>query len=186
MFCINCGKELPEGAKFCLECGQAVPNTSASGATEQASEPEPEPIDSYALILLSYGKHFGKCQKAIANQLGCSSKEVEDALLVVRDNRYSGLVLAVDKPMEEMEELAKPFEELNCNIKTIPYYMDQGMNVGQIIDINLTGNRRPQCPVCGSTNIHRILIGDRILTGVTLQYNKRFHTFECGDCGYTF
>ena len=26
MFCINCGKELPEGAKFCMMCGAKVPN----------------------------------------------------------------------------------------------------------------------------------------------------------------
>ena len=31
-FCMNCGNELPEGAKFCLECGTSV------GTSEQKEE----------------------------------------------------------------------------------------------------------------------------------------------------
>lgn len=38
MFCSNCGKELPNGAKFCSACGQPVESPV------QASEPKPEPV----------------------------------------------------------------------------------------------------------------------------------------------
>lgn len=33
-YCMNCGKELPDGAKFCAECGTAV-NAAASGNSNQ-------------------------------------------------------------------------------------------------------------------------------------------------------
>ncbi len=36
-FCINCGSELPDGAKFCMSCG--TPNSAAT-----ASAPEPAPV----------------------------------------------------------------------------------------------------------------------------------------------
>jgi len=31
MFCIKCGKELPEDAQFCLKCGTAIPSTTGMG-----------------------------------------------------------------------------------------------------------------------------------------------------------
>ena len=37
MFCINCGQELPDGAKFCPACGTGVPGTPAP-----AGDPAPE------------------------------------------------------------------------------------------------------------------------------------------------
>ncbi len=53
-FCINCGKQLPEGAKFCLECGTPVASIpSPAPVPEPVSEPvvetpapvpEPEPV----------------------------------------------------------------------------------------------------------------------------------------------
>ena len=39
-FCINCGSELPDGAKFCMSCG--TPNAAAAAAP--APEPAPEPV----------------------------------------------------------------------------------------------------------------------------------------------
>lgn len=37
MFCSNCGKELPDNAKFCSACG------ASAGMLTQAPEPQPEP-----------------------------------------------------------------------------------------------------------------------------------------------
>lgn len=34
-YCMNCGKELPDGAKFCFECGAAVTATSSSSSTQR-------------------------------------------------------------------------------------------------------------------------------------------------------
>lgn len=34
-YCLNCGKELPAGAKFCAECGTAVDATSNSSSTQR-------------------------------------------------------------------------------------------------------------------------------------------------------
>ena len=42
-FCINCGNQLPDGAKFCMNCGTPVPAVPQS-APETISEPTPEPI----------------------------------------------------------------------------------------------------------------------------------------------
>ena len=49
MFCSNCGKQLPDGAKFCAECGQPIripekPIVNEEPAPVSAPEPEPEPI----------------------------------------------------------------------------------------------------------------------------------------------
>lgn len=45
MFCMNCGKKLPEGARFCTDCGYAVlPVQFADAGTAPAAEPQtPEP-----------------------------------------------------------------------------------------------------------------------------------------------
>ncbi|MBQ6319377.1 MAG: zinc ribbon domain-containing protein [Lachnospiraceae bacterium] len=40
-FCINCGSELPDGAKFCMSCG--TPNAAAAAVPAPAPEPMPEP-----------------------------------------------------------------------------------------------------------------------------------------------
>ena len=34
-FCMNCGKQLPDGAKFCLECGTKLGNLNAEQATQR-------------------------------------------------------------------------------------------------------------------------------------------------------
>jgi len=38
MYCPNCGKELPEGAKFCDKCGSSADGTSTTPQTDPASE----------------------------------------------------------------------------------------------------------------------------------------------------
>jgi ribosomal protein L37AE/L43A len=38
MYCPNCGKEMPEGAKFCDKCGSSADGTSATPQTDTASE----------------------------------------------------------------------------------------------------------------------------------------------------
>lgn len=46
-FCINCGKQLPEGAKFCLECGTpvaVVPAAAPAPAPAPTPAPEPTPV----------------------------------------------------------------------------------------------------------------------------------------------
>ena len=54
-FCINCGKQLPDGSKFCLNCGTPVPTVPEPAPApvvepvpelipEPVPEPEPEPI----------------------------------------------------------------------------------------------------------------------------------------------
>ena len=40
MFCSNCGKQLPDNAKFCPDCGQPI----IIPETTYVSEPEPEPV----------------------------------------------------------------------------------------------------------------------------------------------
>lgn len=35
MFCVNCGKEIKEGAKFCIECGAAVTDNLQETVTER-------------------------------------------------------------------------------------------------------------------------------------------------------
>jgi len=42
-FCINCGNQLPDGAKFCMNCGTPVPSVPEP-APEPDSETVPEPV----------------------------------------------------------------------------------------------------------------------------------------------
>lgn len=37
-FCMNCGKELPEGAKFCLECGTKIGDIKSEQATQRETQ----------------------------------------------------------------------------------------------------------------------------------------------------
>lgn len=47
MFCSNCGKVLPDGAKFCSACGQPIEIPYETPAPEPAPEPpKPEPPKS--------------------------------------------------------------------------------------------------------------------------------------------
>ena len=48
-FCINCGNQLPDGAKFCMNCGTPVPTVPEPAPTpvvepEPIPEPVPEPV----------------------------------------------------------------------------------------------------------------------------------------------
>lgn len=38
VFCMNCGKQLPDGAKFCLECGTKLGNTSSEQTSKRATK----------------------------------------------------------------------------------------------------------------------------------------------------
>lgn len=40
MFCVNCGKEIKEGAKFCIECGAAVTDNLQETVTERLNSRE--------------------------------------------------------------------------------------------------------------------------------------------------
>jgi len=44
MFCSNCGKQLPDGAKFCAECGQPI------RIPEKSPIKEPEPVPEQPVI----------------------------------------------------------------------------------------------------------------------------------------
>ena len=43
MFCSNCGKEVPDGAKFCHSCGAPIPEPAPRHA-----RPDPEEVYSYS------------------------------------------------------------------------------------------------------------------------------------------
>ena len=43
MFCPNCGKELPDGAKFCAHCGKAVRTTYIESTSNNSGVTEPVP-----------------------------------------------------------------------------------------------------------------------------------------------
>lgn len=43
-YCIQCGKELADGAKFCFHCGASVPNTQTAPAPQPVVPPVPQPI----------------------------------------------------------------------------------------------------------------------------------------------
>ncbi len=52
MFCINCGKELPENVKFCPECGQQVGNIPSPVQQSIIMKKEREPKSQFVAILL--------------------------------------------------------------------------------------------------------------------------------------
>ena len=47
MFCRNCGKELPDEAKFCNQCGQPVKRIETTPEPEPVVIPEPEPEPAF-------------------------------------------------------------------------------------------------------------------------------------------
>lgn len=48
----------------------------------------------------------------------------------------------------------------------------------------------PKCPICGSTNIHKISIGSRVVKtaafGVVGVVDDAGRTYKCGNCGGKF
>ena len=61
-FCINCGQELPEGAKFCANCGKSVNDDSSTNQRKMTFEGEVhkcpqcgEVIDSFTAVCPSCG-----------------------------------------------------------------------------------------------------------------------------------
>ncbi len=40
MYCMQCGKELPEGSKFCLFCGASLPQGTAGQQPPRQAQPE--------------------------------------------------------------------------------------------------------------------------------------------------
>lgn len=74
MFCMNCGKEIPQGGKFCPFCGTAVPkealDQAAASAAETASAPAasapaPEPkAEAPAPVLSEYNGEWIESEQA--------------------------------------------------------------------------------------------------------------------------
>ena len=54
MFCSNCGKKLPDGAKFCTQCGKQIVFNTAP----QSSEPVQEVVASYLNEPIEYSKNL--------------------------------------------------------------------------------------------------------------------------------
>lgn len=63
MFCLNCGKQLPENAAFCSECGTATNNTSVDNNTEpivQSNRSVSSVSNEKEYIILSAKKAVGR------------------------------------------------------------------------------------------------------------------------------
>ena len=63
---------------------------------------------------------------------------------------------------------------------------------GKILESNHQINRQasntPKCPTCGSTNIHKISTGERMVSvGMLGLFSKKINkSFKCNKCGYTW
>ncbi len=52
MFCSNCGKQLPDSAKFCAECGQPIRIPEKQPVAEPEPEKAPEPVAEPTPVVL--------------------------------------------------------------------------------------------------------------------------------------
>ncbi len=74
-FCINCGQELPEGAKFCANCGEPV-SVSKVGLNDERKtvyEGELHKCPNCGELLDSFRSHCPSCEYEIRNSKSSSS-----------------------------------------------------------------------------------------------------------------
>lgn len=66
----------------------------------------------------------------------------------------------------------------------------QAKNLAQMQKAKDKQNCIPKCPICGSTNIHKISIGSRVVKtaafGVVGAVDDAGRTYKCGNCGGKF
>ena len=72
-FCINCGQELAEGAKFCANCGTAVNNAQSSKQRETTYDGKIHKCPNCGEILESYATHCKACGYELRDISGVSS-----------------------------------------------------------------------------------------------------------------
>ncbi len=184
MYCLYCGKELPDDAKFCNNCGKELTNHTVN----DISNTQPISTDFYVLILLTFGSHYGHCGKALSKQFKWDAKRARRVMDTLKANRNKGLILCVDKQKDALSRISRPFEDLNCQMKVLQIHEDQNAYPGEIVDLNTfpegRAPRLPCCPMCGSTNLKKIGAGHTFMLMNRTPTKKSFHSFECLDCGY--
>lgn len=107
-FCMNCGKELPDGAKFCLECGTKLGDTNAEQTTRRETTYEGkiykcpncgDILDAYESVCESCG-YERRGSKATS-----SVQELAQKLQQIEEKRPANDILSIYK--KQMEEGAK-------------------------------------------------------------------------------
>lgn len=84
-FCINCGQELAEGAKFCANCGKAVNGENSTSQRESVYEGKlhkcpncGELINSFTLVCPACGHEFRDAKaKSSVHELAAKLEEIE-------------------------------------------------------------------------------------------------------------
>ena len=91
MFCIKCGKSLPEGAKFCPACGTAVAQPASPAQGHGVSVDQHVETNEGQVVGLSAGKG--------ALQDGLSAKITQDVGMVKDGGAVVGAVLGGEGPV---------------------------------------------------------------------------------------
>ena len=86
-FCINCGQELTEGAKFCANCGQAVENSSSKSQRKTVFDGELHKCPNCGETLSALVAICPSCGYEIrGNKTSCSVKEFATRLIDVEND----------------------------------------------------------------------------------------------------
>ena len=181
--CIHCGYPLNtlqneepniENANICPKCGHIAPILICNNCGSKMINTH-YPWNYYSIIIDNanpsskeeYKKAWGKVwalEVDLRDKYTIGSAEFDEDLY------YQLMAKEVANNKSRDEEIDK-----TVLAKTYNSYSHPIVNVNQ-----------PKCPTCGSTDIHKIGAGEKIISGAFwgLFSNKIHKTYKCGNCGY--
>lgn len=179
MFCVNCGTELNDNAKFCSNCGYKVGNVKEPKGDYIPKETVPFVIrgkEVDTIEIEKYAKNYGDLIKRISRVVGLSQKEVNleyvkqrfdivtSKLRIYDVLDETGNVLNGIDVLERLQNARLGAKEipnivkdvmsrLNCEYVSkldITYYIEKLANKNKIKG---TYEGPMMCPMCGSTEL---------------------------------
>lgn len=169
--CPECGKEISDKSNQCIHCGypliikneQKIPNciTEIDGIQYDYSD---------ILNLINYKQYYDAyfrmrkiCKLSIKNNMNLLEYMIEN---YEAPDKYN----IIEYTKKEEEECFKSLSKLE-NIKN----QQQTTNI-------------PKCPTCGSSNIHKMGVGERTasILGFGILSKKINKTWKCNNCGHTW
>ncbi len=136
MYCLNCGKQIPDESKYCLHCGTLI---------KKDTEPTPDyknqnPIADGSMRCLDCKADFLKIYKRCPK---CGS-----------------------------------FNKITAKV---------GERLPKGADLEFLKRQSVKCPACGSKNVDKISLTNKIASGAVFSIFAIGHiakTFKCENCGY--
>lgn len=169
--CPECGKEISDKSNQCIHCGYPLIIKNEQKIPNCITEIDGIQYDYADILNLINNKQYYDayfrmrkiCKLSIKNNMNLLEYMIEN---YKAPDKYN----IIEYTKQEEEECFKSLSKLG-NIK----------NQQQTINI-------PKCPTCGSSNIHKMGVGERTasILGFGILSKKINKTWKCNNCGHTW